>query len=409
MSRLAYLFERFPSFTQTFCYREVAELQRQRVVPALFSIRRPAGELPQPWDQGIVKEVQYLPADEVVVREVDRALQKRRLPAEVAKEIETWGRKTDFLRLYQAAWLGPRLKALGMEHLHVHFAGMAARTAWWIRRFFAIGFSFTAHANDIFAPKAFDISLAELVRNARAVVTVSHFGVRFLRDKFPDAADKIVCVYNGIDLGGFRETDFSAAPPKILSVGRLIEKKGFSDLIESCRLLRDRGLAFHCEIIGEGPLEEQLRSQIERAGLTTTLSLAGPRPQEEVVSELARSTVFALPSVTEQGGGMDNLPTVVMEAMAAGLPVVSTAIGGIPEMVVANRTGFLVPERNPVALADALAGLLEDHALVVSMGKEGRARAAELFTIQKNVADLRGLFHRLASEVPLPWGKHFGT
>ena len=293
------------------------------------------------------------------MKEVDRALRKRQLPAKVAEEIRAWGRQSDFLRLYQAAWLGPRLQALGVSRLHAHFAGLAARTAWWVERFFGIPFSFTAHANDIFAPKPFTVSLGKLIENARAVVTVSDFGVEYLREKFPREAEKIHRVYNGIDLTRFERASFTEEPPTIISVGRLIEKKGFADLIEACRMLAAEGVAFRAEIIGEGPLAAELQSQIAAANLTKTVLLAGPLPQPAVIRRLAQSTVFALPCVTESGGGMDNLPTVLMEAMAAGLPVVSTPLAGVPEMVEEDVTGFLVPERDPAALARALHRLID--------------------------------------------------
>src|SRR5262249_46160031 len=154
------------------------------------------------------------------------------LPATAVSEITAWGRKTDFLRLYQAAYLGPRLEALGVRHLPAHFAGLAARPAWGIGRFFGIRFSFTARANDIFAPKPFEISLGKLFQSARGVVTVSDFGVRFLREKFPGEASKIHRVYNGMDLNRFPQAYLGPGPAAIISVGRLIEKKGFADLIE---------------------------------------------------------------------------------------------------------------------------------------------------------------------------------
>ena len=392
MNDLAYLFERFPSFTQTFCYREIAELQGQGANPEIFSIRRPTGEPTQEWNEAVVENVQYLPGDEELVRQVDAALRKGTLPAEAAREIAAWDRKTDFLRLYQAAYLGPRWQALGVRHVHAHFAGLAARTAFWIERFFGIGFSFTGHANDIFAPKPFEVSLGEMIDAARAVVTVSEYGVQFLCEKFPGAARKMHCVYNGIDLGRFRPADFSAIPPTIISIGRLIEKKGFSDLVEACRLLRARGTDFRCQIIGEGPLQAALQEQITAGGLTSVVLLTGPLAQGEVIDRLARAWVFALPCVPETGGGMDNLPTVVMEAMAAALPVVSTPLGGVPEMVLDGVTGFLVPGDQPAALAEALSRVLADRTLARSLGEAGRQRAGSSFAIEKSVLALRVLF-----------------
>jgi colanic acid/amylovoran biosynthesis glycosyltransferase len=389
---LAYLFERFPSFTQTFCYREIAELRRQGERPAIFSVRRPKDEPPQDWDPAIVGVVTYLPDDEALVKEVERAPRKGQLPEAVARELKEWGRQSDFLRLAQAAWLGPRLEALGVRHLHAHFAGLAARTAFWVERFSGIGFSFTAHANDIFAPKPFTVSLGKLVEAARAVVTVSDFGVAYLQEKFPASSSKIHRVYNGIDLARFERATFATEPPGIIAVGRLIEKKGFAELIEACRLLAARGIVLRCEIIGEGPLEAELQSRIVAAGLTTSVRLTGLLPQPEVIRRLARSGVFALPCVPEAGGGMDNLPTLVMEAMAAGLPVISTPLAGVPEMVREGMTGFLVPEHDPAALAAALAQVLADRSLAQSLGAAGAALAAQRFAIEPNVRALRALF-----------------
>lgn len=394
MNGLAYLFERFPSFTQTFCYREIVELQRQGVSPAIYSIRRPVNEPAQDWDATIVDRVTYLPGDEPLLREVERAARKGEIPEAAARELAAWGRKTDFLRLSQAAWLGPRLEALGVRHVHAHFAGLAARTAYWIERLFGIGFSFTAHANDIFAPKPFAISLGKLIGAARAIVAVSDFGVRFLEEKYPAGAARVKRIYNGIDLEQFGHADFSGAPPTIVSIGRLIEKKGFQDLIEACRLLSGRGMQFRCKIIGEGPLESALRRQVAGAGLTNAVELTGPLPQGEVIRQLARSALFVLPCVAEAGGGMDNLPTVVLEAMATGLPVVSTAIGGVPEMVQDSITGLLVPEHQPVALADAISRLLRDRPLSVSLGEAGRRRASDHFALARSGAALRLLFQQ---------------
>ncbi len=391
MAPFAYLFERFPSFGQTFCYREVAELYRQGVAPPIFSIRNPKDEPAQDWDARIVERVHYLPAEKELLEDVQQASKKGRLTPEIIAALDEWGRRTDFLRLYQAVYVGLRLKEAGISHVHAHFAGMAARTAFWIAKFFPITFSLTAHANDIFAPRNFEIGLDKLVSAARVIITETDFSEEFLRERFPERADRIHRIYNGLDLSEFGRANFSSDPRLIVAIGRLIAKKGFTDLIRACALLVERGRPFRCEIFGEGPLESQLRGQIAELGLQELVQLPGPKPQHEVRERLASADVFVLASVPEADGGMDNLPTVIMEAMATGLPVVSTRIGGIPEMVVENETGFLVSPGDVVVLADAIEKVTSDQSLGQKFGQAGYERAQTLFSIEKNVRELCAL------------------
>ena len=391
MSRFAYLFERFPSFGQTFCYREVAELYRLGIAPPIFSIRNPKDEPAQDWDMRIVKRVHYLPEEKELLEEVQRASKKRRLTPAIIAALDEWGRRTDFLRLYQAVYVGLLLQEAGISHVHAHFAGMAARTAFWIAKFFPITFSFTAHANDIFAPRNFEIGLDKLIQAARVIITETDYLERFLRERFPERAGRIHRIYNGLNLAEFERADFSSTPPLIVAIGRLIAKKGFANLIRACALLVERGRSFRCEIFGEGSLENQLRGQIEELGLNELVQLPGAKPQHELREHLARASAFALPSVPEPEGGMDNLPTVIMEAMATGLPVVSTRIGGIPEMVIDNETGFLVSPGDLVALADAIEKVTNDQSLGQKFGQAGYERAQTLFSIEKNVRELCAL------------------
>src|SRR3984893_16663408 len=261
MTSLAYLFERFPSFSQTFCYREIAELHRQDLRPPIFSIRQPKDEPPQDWDQQIVERVHYLPEEAELLDEVRRASGKGKLTREIVASLDEWGRRSDFLRLYQAAYVGIRLREGGIHRVHAHFAGLAARTAFWIDKFFGIRFSFTAHANDIFAPHEFEVSVGKLIEAASAIVTVSDYAADFLKEQFRPQAAKIYRIYNGLDLSKFNPADFTASVPTIITIGRLIEKKGFADLIRACELLKKRGRDFRCEIIEEGRLESRLRGQ----------------------------------------------------------------------------------------------------------------------------------------------------
>jgi glycosyltransferase involved in cell wall biosynthesis len=391
MAPFAYLFERFPSFGQTFCYREVAELYRQGVAPPIFSIRNPKDEPAQDWDDRIVERVHYLPEEKELLDDVGWASKEGRLTSEIIAALDEWGRRTDFLRLYQGVYVGLRLQQAGISHVHAHFAGMAARTAFWIAKFFPVTFSFTAHANDIFAPKKFEIGLDKLIATARLMITETDFAEKFLRERFPERADRIHRIYNGLRLAEFERATFSSEPPSIVAIGRLIAKKGFGNLIRACALLVERGRSFRCEIFGEGPLENQLREQVEKLGLQERVQLLGAKPQHEIKERLVNASVFVMPSVPEADGGMDNLPTVVMEAMATGLPVVSTRIGGIPEMVVENETGFLVQPEDAVTLAGAIEKVTNDRSLGQRLGQAGYKRAQTLFSIEKNVRELCAL------------------
>src|SRR4029077_8172511 len=285
-------------------------------VPPIFSIRNPKDEPPQDWDTRIVERVHYIPEERELLEDVRRAAKKRKLGVDIVAALDEWGRHTDFLRLYQAIYVGLRLQQMGIDHVHAHFAGMAARTAFWINKFFPITFSFTAHANDIFSPRQFEIGLDKLVDRARLIVTETDYAARFLRERFSHRGDRVHRIYNGLDLAEFGRADFSSTPPLIIAVGRLIPKKGFGDLIRACALLAERGKLFRCEIIGAGPLENELRVQIDKVNFKNTVVLTGAKRQTQLRWRLAGANVFVLPSVIDPDGGMDNLPTVIMEAMA---------------------------------------------------------------------------------------------
>jgi colanic acid/amylovoran biosynthesis glycosyltransferase len=383
---LAYLFERFPKFSQTFCYREIAEFFRQGVQPAIFSLRSPDPGPELNWDPAIVSGVHHLPEGDVFARLADQA--SASLPRGVRKTLHEWRGKDDSLRLHQAAYIGARLQKLGVRHLHVHFAGMAARTAFWIERFFGIEYSLTVHANDIFVPNNFEIGLSQIFSTVSVIVAVSDFAANQLRERFSDTASRVHRVYNGIDCDNFQPAEPSQ-PPLILSIGRLINKKGFDVLIDACASLRNSGQEFQCEIIGDGPLSADLQARIDRNGLGKQVLLAGPRAQAEVAARLSKATLLVLPCRVDADGAMDNLPTVVMEAMACALPVVSTNVGGVAEMVRDGETGLLVNQNDSVATAEAIARLIGDVGLARSFGREGRKRAQELFSIQNNVRALR--------------------
>ena len=385
----AYLYERFPSFVQTFVHREAVEMLRQGMEPWLVSIREPddAGDVAEQIDADIF----YLPEADAMRAEIDAQITQGRADSTVRRLVAEWRKKPDSNRVFEAAWLGPKLRERGIRHVHAHFGGMAARTAWMLKKLFVFTYSFTGHANDIFCENDFPVTNDMLVRGAKLVVTETDFSRRWMEEKYPFARGRIARVFNGVATDEFAPRSPAGPVPRIVSVGRSVEKKGFADLIEACRILRERGRTFECAIVGGGPLDTILQTRIERANLAAHVRLLGPQAQGEIRQLLATSHVFALASVPEAGGGSDNLPTVIVEAMLAGIPVVSTRVAGIPEMITDGESGFLVSPKDPAALASAIEKLLADPLLATRLGTRGRCVAEEKFSIEKTTSALKHL------------------
>jgi colanic acid/amylovoran biosynthesis glycosyltransferase len=384
---VGYLFERFPRFTQTFCAREVAELYRQAMPVEVFSIYRPKEAIPEVPGLDRVR-VHYLPSTKnpmIVARAHLFSPQPRKIWA-------ADGDRRDKRRFREAVHLDPILRNRAITHLHVHFASIAAHTAWWLKRLFGITYSFTGHANDIFCPKPdHRISLDNLVRAASFVVAVTDYSATRLKQEFPYARDKIFRVYNGLDPSIFKAAVSGTESLRIVSVGRLIEKKGWRYLIEACALLRDNGLRFDCRIVGDGPDEKALQHLIQQLSLAERVHLIGPRSQSEIVDILAESSLFVFPSIRDQQGDSDNLPTVLIEALASSLPIVATAVAGTPEIVKEESNGLLVPEKDSKQLALAIERLGRDPSRRRVFGIESRRIAEETFTLQGTVAQLKML------------------
>ncbi len=365
----------------------------QAMAPAIFSIRRPQDEPPQDYPGGLADRVTYLPEDQTLTQLVKDWHAAKKIPRKMRHLLMDWPGQVDKHRVYAAAWLGPRLRRAGVRHVHVHFAGIAARTAYWLKKFYGISYSFTGHANDIFREdQNLPVKLADLVREARLVATVSEFSAAELRRKFPQHTAQIHVAYNGIELSKWPPKQESGTEaPHIITVGRLIEKKGFADLIEACGHLHQQNISFQCSIVGEGPLQQQLQAAIDELQLQDHVQLSGPRPQNRIAELMRSSRVFALPCVVERDGGMDNLPTVIMEAMASGLPCVSTKLAGVPEMIADNTSGTLTEPGDTQALAAALASYLTDAGLASAHGKHGRHMAEQQFALPVTTRHLKHL------------------
>ncbi|PWU05625.1 MAG: hypothetical protein C5B47_08725 [Verrucomicrobia bacterium] len=385
----AYLFETFPSFTQTFCFREVNEMLNQGLRFPIFAMWLQENDSPQNFPAQLEGLTTYFPKD--IRRWVKKSGPEKR--AEI-RSLQVWleghwGR--DKKRAEEVTWIRPILEKIGVRHVHAHFAGVAARTAYWLKKTAGIRYSFTAHANDFWV-NSDKKHLDDLIGEAEFVIMETDFSVNWLATRFPSYRDRIHRVYNGISLDRFVRKRAASHPPRILSIGRYIEKKGFFDLIKACAILKDE--AFECLIVGQGALENDLKKEVRAAGLEGKVLIVGPKTENEIADLLSSASIFVLACKTASDGGMDNLPTVIVEAMTASVPVVSTHVAGIPEMVIHGETGYLVAEGDCNALASSLRTLLRNPQTAIKMGERGRIVAQSKFDISATVSSLRSLFTR---------------
>ena len=386
--RIGYILKRFPVFAQTFVVREIESLFNYGLNPIIFSLQKPHDTNLQEGYKQIEEKVIALPSKARLSAELLVFASRGLIPLPCLIKYPWWNRKARAIR--EALWIYPNLKKFQIRHLHSHFLGPATETQWWLKKMFGINYSFTAHANDFLANEASQSSANKLMTDAKFVVSVSEYSKGCLEKMFPQA--NFVKIYNGMSYDLFSKEN-PKNPPQIISIGRLVEKKGFEILIDACNLLDKKNVAFQCEIIGDGPLSENLERQIDSIGLKNKIFLSGSRSQDIIRAKLAEGSVFVLACVPEKNGGMDILPTVIMEAMGSRLPVVSTRMAGIPEMVIHEKTGLLVEPFEKVALADSIETILKNRELGVSLGEEGYKRAKELFDESKTIPRLIEMFN----------------
>ncbi|KAA3658470.1 MAG: colanic acid biosynthesis glycosyltransferase WcaL, partial [Calditrichaeota bacterium] len=243
-------------------------------------------------------------------------------------------------------------------------------------------------------------NVREELENASAVVTVSSQHRKYIADLCPSIHEEdIHIVHYGLEVERYKPgitKPQNGQPAKIIAVGDLREKKGPEYLVGACELLNERGYDFQCEFVGHGVLENKLRQKIQHAKLHNKITLSGVQPLSTVLQKLQESDIFALPCVVARDGDRDGMPNVLIEAMACELPVVTTPVAGIPDLVIHGETGMLAKERDIHTLADALEELINDKNLRDRLGKHGREKVLDGFQIQKSAQKLAKIFQDFA-------------
>lgn len=388
--RVGYVLKRFPRLSQTFVLAEILELERRGVEVRVASLLPALDDAEKVAVHRLRARVDVLP---------DGAAD---WPADCWPDGLVAGKTADG-RARIAHWslaLADLWAHEQIDCLHAHFGSDATTVALTAGHTMGRPVSFTAHARDIFkryASEHEDLTARRTkIALADAVVTVSDFNRTYLSAiTGPGQAGKVERIYNGIDLAAIAPGPAAQREQGlILAVGRLVEKKGFRDLIAACAALRSAGIDFRCEIVGDGPLRDSLEHQARASGLEGAVSFVGAVPAAEVTSRMQRAAVFALPCVVAADGDRDGLPTVLLEALASGLPAVTTNVAGTPEIITDDVTGRLVEPSSSGRLAEALASILTRPALAERYGREGRAKAERDFDITTNVGALHDLFAR---------------
>jgi glycosyltransferase involved in cell wall biosynthesis len=407
--RLGYLYSRYPVLSQTFCDAEMLALERLGFELEIGSVYPPLTSLRHEHIACLRAPIHYAPPQEILKISEKNAKMDGKWPRNLVDRHERkYGPSVKAeQRARNALYFADHFKRRGVDHVHVHFANRAAHTAMFLKEISGIPFSVTAHGQDFMKDLGNDDLLREICAAAEFVAAETDYSRDLLRQRCPDSAAKIHRVYNGMDLMRFPAPNEEAAGPagpsrtgiapypvRIISVGRLVAFKGFEYLIGACADLRRRGVEFICEIVGDGPLRGELEARIRKLNLSDRVQLLGSLSQGAVLERLGFADIFALASVTDPQGASDVFPTVIIEAMAAARPVVSTRLAGIPESVVHGETGLLVPPEDTMALAEALSRLIEDAKLRLHYGRAGRARIEQHFRIERTVVPLINLFEK---------------
>ncbi len=401
--RLGYLVKKFPRLSETFVLNEVLGQEALGESLHVFARRAADFEPTQPQLARLRATIEVVPpASQIDLWQDLFGPQSAELLPRVQRLVEA-NRPLGHARLpsllAEAIWLRRRTAELGIEHLHVHFATDSAVTAMLLHGLGGPSYSVTAHAKDIYRSSINVPLLDAIISNSEFTVTVCDANVRHVSSVLsPGAMEKVRRLYNGIDLELFAPQATRRREAHILSVGRLVEKKGFDVLIDSLALLRDRGVPFSATIVGDGEDRAAVRARIDAAGLCERVEMTGALDQSRVRALMSEATLMCLPCKVGTDGNRDALPTVLLEALAAGLPCISTPVTGIPEILGHGRAGCLVPEDDAVATADAMASLLAFPSLRASYSHAGRERAEQLFDARSAARCLHAWFEEVFAD-----------
>ena len=397
---IAYVLGHFPSVSETFILREILALERKGfvILPLALSRERPK-VVHQAAKQHSERAI-YAPPVLSLRCAISQLIALLQYPGGYLVALRlALGRMLQHPRqakemlasLWRAGYFAVRMSRR-IRHVHGHFAGPTTTVAWLLAVITGRSYSFSTHASDLFTGQA--IALGLKIAEAEFVTACTEYARQWLVKRHRLVAEgKLHLVYHGIDPNQFKPSDQPpSSPPLILSVGRLVEKKGFPYLLQAASILQSRGADFRLVIVGDGPMRSDLVRMAAGLQLRERVEFVGALTQRELRGLYQQADLFALASVVAADGDRDGLPNVLLEALAMGIPTVASDISAIPELIEHQKTGLLAESGDPSDLADKLEMALYDEELRARVALLGRQKVSKYFDANRNSDALSTLF-----------------
>jgi len=386
--KILYVTTNFSALSHTFITREIGQLRRLGCEIDLLALRRIAPELQAKIPECDVSGCRYVYPTSFISAMVSLFTLLVRKPGTVlnaakvavSDPTDKVGTKAKLLfQLAVASALVKRTTAGDYDLIHAHFASPPTSFAMLLSLLTGIPYTFTGHGADVYR----DVSaLRPKLLHAAGAVGISEYNLNYYRTLVPNMPPTAIvrCGIN-LDLFPYQARRDDGGEIRILTVGRCVPKKGFAVMVDALSELRRRGVPWSAAIVGDGPILDELKGRAETAGISSNLEFTGALSLDQVREHLNRANIFVMPSIPAPDGDIDGIPVSLMEAMANGCSVVSTAVSGIPELVIEGETGLLVPPDDPTALADAIGRLIEHKDLRTSLSTAGRRYVEDNFSL----------------------------
>jgi glycosyltransferase involved in cell wall biosynthesis len=413
---ILYVGAALPSRTETFVYREIFALKNRGVNVAAASVHAPVLGLGTRELDELALQAIPIYGDGLGALLRDACVTIARIPWRALRTMSTclmdavWGQQVPlsrrprlFVHCLAGLALVSRLqrRRVQVDCIHAHMAHVPTSIAMYAAATLGVPFSFTGHASDLF--REYSLLPAKL-RRASFVACISFWHRDFYQRMVADlGSQKLPVIRCGVDCSYFRPEERQPADrTRILTVGRLVEKKGFDVLVAACKRLADAGREFECTIVGDGPEAARLRALIRNQGLNHVVRLVGSKTTAEIRKLMAQASLFVLPCRQARSGDRDGVPVVLMEAMACGLPVVSGDLESIRELIRDGETGLMAEPNDPDDLANRIIELIDDKELQHRLSMQGRQWVVEEFSSPPNIDRLLSALMKATGQVSQP-------